>query len=67
MLYQKRHGYPYVDVSLFSRKELQEMFLKEFRFMERLYFDTERTRKIFYIRFQNYIRGRIQNLIMSTE
>ncbi len=30
--YQKEHGYPYVDILDFSRRELQEMFLKNFRF-----------------------------------
>lgn len=67
MPYQKKYGYPYVDASLFSRRELQEMFLKEFRFMDRLYFDTERTRTIFRISFQKYVRERIQKLKMLTE
>lgn len=30
-IYQKQHGYPYVCSLQFSRRELQEMFLKEFR------------------------------------
>lgn len=30
--WQERYGYPYVDPNQFTRKELQEMFLKEFRF-----------------------------------
>lgn len=29
--YQKKYGYPYVSPSFFSRRELQEMFLKEWR------------------------------------
>ncbi|MDE7177499.1 MAG: hypothetical protein K2O59_06745 [Lachnospiraceae bacterium] len=29
--YQKHYGYPYVNCMQFSRRELQEMFLKEFR------------------------------------
>lgn len=66
MPYQKKHGYPYVDVSGFSRREMQEVFLKEFRFMDRLHFDTERTRMIFNIGFQNHVRKRIQKLKMIT-
>lgn len=30
--WQKKYGYPYVELDQFARKELQEMFLKEFRF-----------------------------------
>lgn len=66
MPYQKRYGYPYVDPSEFSRREIQEMFLKEFRFMNRLHFDTERTRQIFNIGFQNHVKKRIQTLKMIT-
>ena len=29
--FQKKHGYPFVNLLDFSRRELQEMFLKEFR------------------------------------
>lgn len=31
-LWQKKYGYPYVEPDQFTRKELQEMILKEFRF-----------------------------------
>lgn len=30
--WRKKYGYPYVEPDQFTRKELQEMFLKEFRF-----------------------------------
>lgn len=30
--WQKEYGYPYIEPNQFTRKELQEMFLKEFRF-----------------------------------
>lgn len=62
--WQKRYGYPYVDASLFSRRELQEMFLQEFRFMDRLQFNTGRVKLIFNLRFQNFVRERIQRLKM---
>ncbi len=31
-LWQKKYGYPYVDPEQFTRRELQELLLKEFRF-----------------------------------
>lgn len=43
--YQKRYGYPYVVCLQFSRRELQEMFLKSFRFEEKRLLEKER-RKI---------------------
>ena len=33
--WQRKYGYPYVELANFSRRELQEMFLKPFRFEER--------------------------------
>lgn len=30
--YQKKYGYPYVEISEFTRKELLEIFLKKNRF-----------------------------------
>ncbi len=63
-VWQKKYDYPYIDASVFSKRELQEIFLKEFRFMERLNFDTKRTRDLFDIRFQEYVRKRLQKLRM---
>lgn len=37
--YQKKYGYTYENCMKFSRKELQEMFLKSFFFEEREFFD----------------------------
>lgn len=33
--WQRKYGYPYINNADFSRRELQEMFLKEFRFEKR--------------------------------
>lgn len=33
--WQKKYGYPYENILEFSRRELQEMFLKEYRFEQR--------------------------------
>ena len=30
--FQRKYGYPYVELAQFSRRELQEMFLKPFRY-----------------------------------
>ncbi len=40
-LWQKEHGYPYVSILDFNRKELQSMFEKEFRFEENLEYQYE--------------------------
>lgn len=36
---QKKYGYVYLNSTIFSRKELQEMFLKDFRFHEQIKFN----------------------------
>lgn len=54
--WQKRHGYPYVDILQFSRRELQEMFLKEFRFAEKGVFKNDSDKLNFYIGLQSDIR-----------
>lgn len=33
-IFQKKHGYPYISCMMFTKKEIQEMFLKEFKFEE---------------------------------
>ena len=62
--YQKTFGYPDVDVCEYSKRELQELFLKKCRFEQRLHFDTERTRLLYRIYFQNYIRILLQKIRM---
>ncbi len=62
--YQKTFGYPYVDACEYSKRELQEVFLKECRFEKREYFDTERVRLLYHISFQNYIRIVLQKIRM---
>lgn len=62
--WQKQHGYPYADILAFSRRELQEMFLKEFRFANRGSFDSDESRLLFYIGLQNDIRRLIQREYM---
>ena len=48
--YQKKYGYSYEDCRRFSRRELQEIFLKEFRFQQKLLFSGEKERKAYFLR-----------------
>lgn len=66
MPWQKKYGYPYVDVSVFSRRELQEIFLKEFRFMKRVPFRDERKKTLHFVEFQEYVRKKLQRVRMLT-
>lgn len=54
--YQKRYGYTYEDSMRFSRKELQEMFLKPFRFQEELKISNEKERAKYYQKVYEIIR-----------
>lgn len=42
---QERYGYPYVSCRKFSRRQLQEMFLKEYRFEKKLDYDNDYSKK----------------------
>lgn len=55
--YQKRYGYVYENCLKFSRKELQEMFLKEFRFQESLQFETDTDRIVYYLYMYDFIKN----------
>lgn len=61
--WQERYGYPYVELTRFSRRELQEMFLKPFRFeeLEEIYKDEE-----LLIRMQQNIREWMQKARMES-
>lgn len=54
--YQKAYGYPCVDPLLFSRRDLQEMFLKDFRFGEKIKFNGKESQLAFYIQLQHNVR-----------
>ncbi|MCM1237314.1 MAG: sulfotransferase [Ruminococcus flavefaciens] len=51
-VYQKKYGYTYADYTQFTRKELQEMFLKEFRFQKEIQFVQQKDRMTYF--FQTY-------------
>lgn len=54
--YQKMYGYTYESCMKFSRKELWELFLKKFRFQEKLQFENEKDMAAYYL--QAYERMR---------
>ena len=41
--WQRKYGYPYTDIQLFTRRELQQMFLREFYFERLEEFHKEKT------------------------
>lgn len=49
-LYQKRYGYTYENCLKFSRKELQEMFLRPYRFQEKLRFRDGKDKAAYFLR-----------------
>ena len=55
--YQKKYGYIYEDCLKFSRKELQEMFLKEFRFHSFLQFETDTDRIVYYLYMHDFFEN----------
>lgn len=63
--WQKRHGYPYVDIQIFSRRDLQEIFLKDYRFGSRIFFECSGKRLDFFINLQRYVRQLIQEEYMA--
>ena len=53
--WQKKYGYPYIDILDFNRRELQEMFIKKFRFEENQVFDNEEQEIFFLKRRERWI------------
>ena len=61
--WQRKYGYPFVNCMDFTRVELQEMFLKEFRFEKRLAgFIDEENRLDYYMVLQRRIRRHLWKL-----
>lgn len=60
--YQRKYGYPYVEITQFSRRELQEMFLKSFRFEELPEIEIKDKNELNQkMRLQRKIKNRLQN------
>lgn len=58
-LWQRKYGYPYEKITRFSRRELQEMFLKEFRFENLQKFNSEREKLTYRILLLNMFRRKL--------
>lgn len=54
-MFQKKHGYPYASSLVFSRAQLRNMFMKEFRFERYLKFEDNLEKKKFRRRMQKLI------------
>ncbi len=61
--WQRKFGYPYVELSIFSRRELQNMFWKQFRFEDRMA-DRSTATLDAQIQIQRFIRNRLQKVRM---
>lgn len=57
--YQKSYGYPYEDCTQFSRTQLWELFLKEFRFQKQLLFENEEDKAAYYLWTYELIRWQL--------
>lgn len=62
---QKRGGYPCVNCKDFTKRELQEMFLKEFRFEEKIFFQDIREKRMWKRGWLAEIQKRLQLIQMS--
>lgn len=60
--YQKLHGYPYQDCLCFSRAQIQELFLKEYRLEKRLQFQSDEERIDYYIDSRREILKHIRKI-----
>lgn len=59
--YQKRYGYLYEDCMEFSRVELWNMFLKEFRFQKEMRFMDEKERMSYFLAVYEIMRWQLWN------
>ena len=68
--WQKKYGYPFVNMTFFSRKDMQEMFLKDFRFKDKIdlnkEFGNEKGKLHYFIDMQETIRQSLQKVRMLT-
>lgn len=62
--WQRKYGYPYVEISRFTRRELQEMFSKEFRFEDVIDYSDSETKLDFDIKLSKVIRTKLQKVRM---
>lgn len=58
--WQKKYGYPYVDTLQFTKRELQEIFIKSFRFENIVEFGNMRLKREFKIELDYLIKNNLQ-------
>ena len=64
--YQNKYGYTYEDCLQFSRNELMEMFLRPFRFQQKLHFGQIREERVYYLQVYDVIRWQLWNVRKHT-
>ena len=62
--WQRKYGYPYVEISQFTRRELWNMFSKKFRFEELGDKMSTKLEREFRIRLNAFVRDTLQNVRM---
>lgn len=66
--WQRKYQYPFVNTASFSRRELQELFLKKFRFEDLLEFNNEKEKQSYRIGLLAMFRRKVwQNRAMEVE
>lgn len=64
--FQKKYGYAYENCLRFSRSELQEIFLREFRFQQNIQFSDEKDRKAYFLRSYTLLWKQLWNMRRHT-
>lgn len=64
-LWQRKYGYPYLETKQFSRRDIQEMFLKAFRFESMVELDEKGLDLSFRMMLQYTIRNQLQKIRMK--
>lgn len=62
--WQKKYQYPYLEVSMFTRRELQELFFKKFRFENMMDFQSNKMELEFKISLYQRVRYNLQRVRM---
>lgn len=62
--WQRKYGYPYVEISQFTRRELWDMFSKKFRFEELGDEMSTKLEREFRIRLNSFVRDTLQKVRM---
>lgn len=58
--WQQTYGYPYVKIFMFSQRELQNMFIKKFRFEDMLEFENCKQEFEYKLQIRRYVSAQLQ-------